>query len=138
MAMQNHVNDPLYFFEAVEEFAFNFVWYSARDIELDDYGRKVTKYDVLEIRGSLQSQGTSLKQDFGGNTENMRYQFYCMGKYRIHIGDFIVYKHRYLHVDSVRDYDEWGVRSCELTMVNLNNYKDLQEAVKYLNGESVV
>ncbi len=135
---QNHVNDPTFFFEAVEMFAFDFDWFYEGDIVIDDYGRKKTSFAKGTIRGSLQSQGTKLDMDIKGNTEEMRYEFYCMSKYRIKIGDFIFYKNRFLHVESVRDYDEWGVRSCELRMVNLNNYKDLQESIKYLNGDILV
>ena len=135
---QNHLVDPTFFFDCNEEFAFNYDWFSEEDIQLDDLGRKVTKYERREIRGSLQSQGVRLNQRAEGNIEEMKYQFYCMAKFRIKIGDFIVYKGRYLHVDAVHDYDEWGVRNCDLTMVNLMNYKDLLETIKYLDGEMII
>ena len=135
---QNHVIDPTWFYEAVEEFAFNYPWFYEGDIAVNDLGEKTTSFVKDTIRGSLQSQGTSLNQSKNGNTEQMTYEFYCMSKYRIKIGDFILYKNRWLHVDSVRDFDEWGVRSCKLTMVNLNNYKDLLESVKYLKGQELV
>ena len=101
-------------------------------------GEKETQFVKDYIRGSLQSQGTSLNQKKEGNTENMKYEFYCMSKFRIKIGDFICYKNRWLHVDSVRDFDEWGVRSATLTMINLENYKNLQESVRFLNGDEIV
>jgi len=135
---QNHVVDPTWFYEAVEEFAFNFDWYYEGDFQINELGEKTTSYVKSSIRGSLQSQGTKLNQKKEGNTENMTYEFYCMSVYRIKIGDFICYKNRWLHVDSVRDYDEWGVRSATLTMVNLNNYKDLLESLKYLNGDILI
>lgn len=135
---QNHVIDPLYFKEALDEFAFNYTWYSEGEFVLDDMGRKVTKFDAKTIYGSLQSQGTALQQKIEGNTEQMKYKFYCMSNYRIKIGDFIVYKNRFLHVDNVEDYDEWGVRNCALTMTNLTNLKDLEESNRYLSGESVI
>lgn len=135
---QHHVIDPMFFYEAVEEFALDCDWYYESDLIIDDLGEKKTRFVKDYIRGSLQSQGTALKQSKDGNTEDMKYEFYCMAKYRIKIGDFIFYKNRWLHVDSVRDFDEWGVRSCTLTMINLNNYKDLQESVRFLNGEEIV
>ena len=136
--MQNHVIDPTYFYDAIEEFAFNYEWYVVNGLSLDELGRRITQFDKRIIRGSLQSKGTSLNFKSSGNTETMKYEFYCKSLYRISIGDFIHYKDRWLHVDNVNDYDGWGVRSASLTMVNLNNYKDLQEYLKYLNGEKFV
>ncbi len=136
--MQNHVIDPTFFYDAIEVFAFNYEWYVVKEISLDELGRRITQFDKLTIRGSLQSQGTSLNLSTSGNTETMRYRFYCKSLYRINIGDFIRYKNRWLHVDEVSDFDEWGVRSASLTMVNLNNYKDLLEYVKYLEGDILV
>ena len=135
---QNHVIDPTWFYDAIEEFAFDYDWFYEGDFQINDLGEKTTSYVRDSIHGSLQSQGTSLKQSKDGNTEDMTYEFYCKSSYRIKIGDFILYKNRWLHVDSVRDFDEWGVRSCKLTMVNLNNYKDLLETVKYLQGLELV
>ncbi len=136
---QNHLIDPTWFEEAVEEFAFDYDWFVCVDnFHLDDLGRRMYSYDKRLIRGSLQSQGTSLNLKESGNTESMKYEFYCMSKYRIKIGDFILYKDRYLHVDLVRDYDEHGVRRVDLTMVNLNNYTDLQDYIRYLEGEKIV
>lgn len=132
--MQNHVIDPTFFYDAIEEFAFNYDWYVVDGLSLDDYGRRITQFKKMTIRGSLQSKGTSLNLKSSGNTENMKYKFYCKSLYRIGIGDFIHYKNRWLHVDQVEDYDEWGVRNVSLTMVNLNNYKDLEEYVKYIEG----
>ena len=99
---------------------------------------KITTFDNKIIRGSLQSQGTKLKQDLKGNTEEMIYQFYCKSLYRIKKGDFILYNKRWLHVDSVFDYDFHGVRSCELRMINLNNYQDFKEHIKYLEGDIII
>lgn len=136
--MQNHVIDPTFFYEAIEEFAFNYDWYVVKGLTLDDYGRRITQFDKQTIRGSLQSKGTSLNLKSSGNTETMKYMFYCKSLYRINVGDFIFYKNRWLHVDRVEDYDEWGVRNASLTMVNLNNYKDLKEYLDYLNGDKIV
>lgn len=136
--MQNHVIDPTWFYDAIEEFAFDYDWYATEGIDVDDLGRQVTKFRKNKIRGSLQSQGTSLSQSTDRTTENMRYEFYCKSLYRIYVGDFIRYKDRWLHVDSVNDYDEYGVRKSTLTLINLNNYRDFKEYLEYLNGEKIV
>lgn len=136
--MQNHVIDPTYFYDAIEEFAFNYDWYVEAGVTINDLGRRITRFDKKTIRGSLQSQGTSLQQSFNGNTENMSYKFYCKSLYRISKGDFVHYKNRWLMVVGVDDFDEWGVRSATLNMVNLNNYHDFEEYLKYMNGEKVV
>ena len=75
--MQNHVIDPTFFYDAIEVFAFNYEWYVVKEISLDELGRRITQFDKLTIRGSLQSQGTSLNLSTSGNTETMRYRFYC-------------------------------------------------------------
>lgn len=135
---QNHVLDPTYFYDAIEEFAFNFDWYPIKDTSINELGKRHFTYDHQTIHGSLQSQGTNLRQSVDLNTEDMQYRFYCKSLYRISIGDFIKYKNRYLRVTSVRDYDEYGVRSCTLQMVNLINYKDFQLYLKYLEGQVIV
>lgn len=135
---QNHVIDPTYFYDAIAQFAFNFDWYPQTGVSINSLGNQTYTYDHKLISGSLQSQGTSLNQSVDLNTENMQYRFYCKSLYRISIGDFMKYKERYLRVISVRDYDEWGVRSATLQMVNLVNYKDFEEYLKYLEGEIIV
>ena len=135
---QNHVVDPTFFFDAIEQFAFDYDLYVKQEERIDDYGKIVTVFEKTTIRGSLQSQGKSIQQSMKGNTNEVKYEFYCKSLYRIDIGDFINYKHKWLHVDRVNDYDEWGVRSVELTMVQLSAYKDLEEYVKYINGEIII
>lgn len=135
---QNHVVDPTYFYDAIEQFRFTFDWFVETERQVDEYGRLTYGYTKMEIDGSLQSQGVSLRQKKEGNTNEMKYKFYCKSLYRIKIGDFILYKNRWLHVDEVQDYDEYGVRECSLTMVQLTNYNDLYEYVKYLEGEILV
>ena len=135
---QNHVIDPTYFYEAIELFSFNFDWYPIKDTEIDELGKRVIKYGKETIRGSLQSKGTRLNQNVNRNSEDMQYEFYCKSVYRISIGDFIFYKNRWLRVFTVNDFDEYGVRSAVLQMVELNNYKDFKEYLKYLRGETLV
>lgn len=135
---QNHVIDPTYFYDCIEEFAFNYDCYIVKNINVDDYGRKITNFEKTQIRGSLQSQGNILRQSKDGNTQEMKYDFYCKSLYRINIGDFIHYKNRWLHVDAVYDFDEYGVRHCSLQMVQLTNYRDLLEYIKYIEGEEIV
>lgn len=135
---QNHVVDPTFFYDAIEQFAFNYDWIVQSDRSIDDYGRLTFEYTNKVIRGSLQSQGVRLNQSKEGNKEEMTYNFYCKSLFRIKIGDFILYKNRLLRVNDVEDFDEYGVRQCSLIMVQLTEYKDLEEYLKYLNGEILV
>lgn len=135
---QNHLIDPTYFFDAIEEFAFDYDMYVKKGKTIDDRGRVRYEYFKTTIRGSLQSGGTTINRSKEGNYENMTYNFYCKSLYRINIGDFIFYKNRWLIVNTVHDYDEWGCRSAELQMVNLNNYKDFKEWLKYQEGEIII
>ena len=138
MVYQNHVIDPTYFYDCIEEFSFNYEIYIVVEKTLADDGRTVSKFDRQIIRGSLQSQGTTLQQSEDGNMTMMRYNFYCKSLYRINIGDVIVYKNRYLLCKEVRDYDEYGVRSASLEQIQLTAYRDLRDYVKYLKGEELV
>ena len=135
---QNHVIDPTYFYDCIDEFSFNFTIYTVTNKTIDDYGNVKYTYDNAIIRGSLQSDGTRLVQSQEGNTTVVKYRFYCKSLYRINIGDIIEYKNKYLRVDFVQDYDEYGVRNCELTMIQLTAYRDLRDYIRYLNGEVLV
>ena len=136
--MQNHVIDPTYFYDCIEEFSFNYTIYVVEKKEIDASGNVKRTYSKNVIRGSLQSQGVELRQSKDGNTKEMRYNFYCKSLYRIDIGDIIEYKNRYLRVESVKDFDEYGVRECSLRMVQLTKYRDLADYIKYLQGEKLV
>ena len=136
--MQNHVIDPTYFYDCIEEFSFDYNIYVVVKKEIDASGNVKRTYSKNVIRGSLQSQGVELRQSTDGNTKEMRYNFYCKSLYRIDIGDIIEYKNRYLRVESVKDFDEYGVRECSLLMVQLTQYRDLADYIKYLQGEKLV
>lgn len=135
---QNHVIDPTYFLDAIEEFAFDYDWYPILKTEMDEMKRIVTRFDHKIIHGSLQPQASSIEFRQSGNTQTLKYKFYCSSLYRIREGDFIHYEHRYLHVDEFQDYDQWGVREVTLTSVNLTNYRDFQEYLQYLEGEKTI
>lgn len=135
---KNHLIDPSYFYDAIEEFAFDYDIYVKTGETQDEYFRTKMTFEKQTIRGSLQTQGLSLNQAKTGNIQTNEYNFYCKSLYRISIGDFIFYKGQWLHVDSVHEYDEWGVREAHLTMVQLSSYKDLEEYVKYIEGQEIV
>ena len=135
---QNHVIDPTFFYDAIEEFSFNYDIYVIVKTGLNEAGKTAITFDKQIIRGSLQSQGEVLVQSETGNMITMRYAFYCKSLYRINIGDVIVYKNRYLLCKEVRDYDEYGVRSASLEQIQLSSYRDLRDYIRYLNGEELV
>lgn len=134
----NHLIDPHFFYDAIEEFAFNYDIYVQTNETTDEFFRKKYTFEKRVIRGSLQTLGLTLQQNKTGNTMTNEYNFYCKSLYRINIGDFIFYKNIWLHCDSVHEYDEWGVREAHLTMIQLSAYKDLEEYVKYIRGEKIV
>lgn len=136
--IQNHVIDPSYFYDAIEEFSFNYQLYSKTEKVIDDYGRVTFRFTNYIIRGSLQSEGTRINRSKDGNTTELSYKFYCKSLYRISIGDFILYKNNWMIVEEVQDYDEYGVREATLKGVQLIHYKDLLEYVKYLQGDILV
>lgn len=138
MSYQNHVIDPTFFYDVIEEFSFNFDVYVVTGQTVNEYGLQTRTYSKQCIRGSLQSRGTSLSQDIKGTTTTQTYNFYCKSLYRLNIGDIIVYKHNYLMCVSVQDYDEYGVREAVLEVVQLTSHRDLAEYIKYLEGEKLV
>lgn len=138
MIYQNHVVDPTYFYDAIEEFAFDFVIYVVTNKSIDEYGKRIRSFTKQMIRGSLQSDGTELNQSKDGSMTQRNYKFYCKSLYRIDIGDILEYKNNYLLVDSVHDYDEYGVREASLKQIQLTAYRDLADYIKYLSGEKFV
>lgn len=132
---QNHIIDPLFFYDLIEQFAFDYEWYAMSDTFVDDMGRQTACYTKQTIRGSLQTHGVTLSQNLSAvSTQSKTYQFYCMSLYRIQIGDFIHYNNQWLYTTDVKDYDEGGVRLATLHMVDLANHKDFKEYLLYLNG----
>ena len=135
---QHHFIDPLFFLDAVLEFGVEYDWYVTKGYIIDDMGRRIAQFDKQNIFGSLQPQSGSINFSTTGNTTSLKYKFYCMSKYRINYGDFIHYHERYLHVDEVQEYDEAGVREVSLTMINLSDYRDFEDYIKYLDGRKTV
>lgn len=136
--LQNHVIDPTFFFDAIEEFAFNYRVFVASGITIDDQGKEHINYVTNTIRGSLQSNGSQVNRSLEGNTVNKGYSFYCTSLYRINIGDIIYYQHNAFIVTSVRDYDEWGCRECSVETIQLSQYRDLSDYIKYIEGAKFI
>lgn len=135
---QNHLIDPTYFYDAIEEFSFSYKLYVPIKNVIGEDGKSKISYNENWIRGSLQSQGKVLEQSLQGNKTTLSYNFYTKSIYRINIGDIMEYKNNYLLVDSVRDFDEFGCRSCTLKQITLEAYRDLAEFIRYKNGEMIV
>ena len=138
MEYQNHNVDPTFFWDAIEQFAFDYNLYVNTSKTVDEYGNRVLGYTLETIRGSLQSRGSRVNRSKEGNTDSKIYDFYCESLYRISKNDILEYKNEYYIVNSVHDIDEFGVRSAELSMINLTNYRDLASYIKYLKGEDLV
>lgn len=138
MIYQNHNIDPTFFYDAIEEFSFNYNLYVNTGKSVDEYGRRVLQYSQQVVRGSLQSQGSSISRSKSGTTNSKSYNFYCKSLYRININDILEYKDEYFIVNDVHDYDEFGVRWCSLSMISLTNYRDLKDYISYLKGEKLV
>ena len=136
--MRNHVIDPTFFYDCIEEFSFDYTIYVLSSVSLDAHGKQVATYQQNTIRGSLQTQGLELVQSKDGNTTRNAYNFYCKSLYRISIGDVIYHQGNYLRVREVKEYDEYGVRSCSLEMIKLSAYRDLQAYVNFINGDEIV
>ena len=51
MIYQNHVIDPTFFYDAIEEFSFNYNLYVNTSKSVDDYGKRVLGYTLTKVRG---------------------------------------------------------------------------------------
>lgn len=134
----NHLVDPTYFYDAIEEFAFNYTIFVVEKDCVDEYGNTKLQYRKQKIRGSLQVQQKSERQSKDGNTYEVRYKFYCKSLYRIDIGDIVEYNGDYLRVNDVHPYDEYGVREASLEMIQLAAYRDFADYLKYIEGIKLV
>lgn len=136
--MQNHLVDPTFFFDAIEEFSFDYTIIVPVELNVEQAGKQNFKYMKQTIRGSLQSGGKSVNRSLEGNTVSHSYDFYCKALYRIDTDSYIIYNNTCLLVTSVNDYDEFGVRSCHLESVDINKNRDLRDYIKYLIGEKLI
>lgn len=137
--MQNHVIDPTYFWDAIEEFSFNYDLFVNTSKETDDYGKVHLIYTQQVIRGSLQADGTRVNRSKSGNIDSKAYKFYCKSLYQIQKNDILRYNNNYYIVNSIdEDYNEYGVRAASLETIQLNQYSDLAKYIKYLEGEILV
>lgn len=134
----NHLVDPTYFYDAIEEFAFDYAIFVVEKDCVDEYGNTKLQYRKQKIRGSLQVQQKSERQSKVGNTHEARYKFYCKSLYRIDIGDIVEYNGDYLRVNDVHPYDEYGVREASLEMIQLAAYRDFADYLKYIEGIKLV
>lgn len=136
---RNHVIDPTFLWQAIEIFSFNYNFYRLSKQEIDENYEQHQVYEHFVIRGSLQSQGSRIVQTKNGNYIDDKTNFYCKSIYQIEKGDLIHYKHKLYRVDDVtEDYDEYGVRACKLTMVQLSAYEDLAEYIKMIEGVDLI
>lgn len=136
----NHVIDPTFFYDAINEFAFDYNLYVliAND-EIDEAGYTISRYELQTINGSLQSTGSSRNRSKDGNTISKEYDFYCKSLYRIKEDDILEYKNNYYICTAINnDYDEWGVRSARLKLTSLTTHRDLADYIKYLEGRKLI
>lgn len=135
----NHLIDPTFFFDAIEEFSFNYPIYVVNKSPIvDDYGNTKLEYTKSTIRGSLQIQTSRERQSKTGNTREITYMFYCKSLYRIDVGDIIEYDNNYLRCYETHPYDEFGCREASLKVIQLTGYRDFADYLKYLKGEKLI
>lgn len=137
--MAYRIIDPTFFYDAIEEFAFNYtIYHKVEGDTLDDYGRTVPNYKKDIIRGSFQTQGNDIERKLEGNTQTENVEFYCKSLYRIHINDIVERFGNYYIVNSIHNYDEWGVREASLTVMSIQENRDFAEWLKYQTGGTIV
>lgn len=134
----NHVIDPTFFFPAIDIFSFPYDIYIRTGITIDALGNRHDTLAKKTIYGSIQSQGKRREQSTSGNTWVNEYKFYCKSLYRIDVNDYIHYKKKWLIVNDVQDYDEYGCRECTLNEIDIRAHKDLLEYEKYQTGVEII
>lgn len=133
--MSRHIIDPTFFDDAIDEYSFEYEAYIVSNIEPNEYGMQKATFDKVKVRGSLQTQGSTLSQNAKGNVVSNRFKFYYKSKYRLNIGDFMTYDNKLLHVINSQPYNEYGVRECTLEMTQLNEHRDLAEFIHLQTGD---
>lgn len=135
----NHVIDPTFFFDAIDEFSFEYPFYVvSKEDDVDEYGNAKLKYQASTISGSLQIQTNRESQSKEGNTFEVEYMFYCKSLYRINVGDIIEYNGNFLRCNGIHPYDEYGCREASLKMIQLSAYRDFADFIKYIRGEKTI
>lgn len=138
MVRTNHLIDPTYFFDAIDEFAFEYTAYIYSNTGVDEYGNTKRSFTKQQIFGSLQIQNKAERKSKAGNTADVIYRFYSKSLYRLNIGDVIEYDGMYLRVNDVKPYNEFGVREVGLVMIQLSAYRDFAEYIKVVKGEQLI
>ena len=133
--MSRHVINPTFFYDAIDLYSFEYDAYIVKNVQRDAYGMQKSLFDKVHIRGSLQTQGSKLNQSKKGNTVSNTFKFYYKSKYRLNIGDFMMYENKLLHVIDSQPYNEYGVRECTLEMTQLNEHRDLAEFIHLQTGD---
>lgn len=136
---QNHLIDPTFFYDAIEEFAFDYDLYRLdKTTKYDEEGKAINSWQHCVIRGSFQRHDLSKSRSKTGSIQSQTADFYCKSLYRINLDDILEYQNTYYIVTDVSNYDEFGVRSCSLKMIELTKYRDLRDYIMYLRGEKLV
>lgn len=138
MVRTNHLIDPTYFFDAIDEFTFEYTAYIYNNAGVDEYGNTKRSFTKQQIFGSLQIQNKAERKSKDGNTADVTYRFYSKSLYRLNFGDVIEYDGMYLRVNDVKPYNEFGVREVGLVMIQLSAYRDFAEYIKVVKGEQLI
>lgn len=136
-----HLNDVRYFWDAIENFSFDYDFYTFSGKSVNDKGKVIKTFTHSTIRGSLQSAGGYKKsKDKSGATVAATFKFYCKSIYKFNIDDFICTQDgQWLICTEVPEpYSEWGVRAGVFEMTDLYHHKDLADYIKTLNGENQI
>lgn len=132
-----HLNDVRYFWDAIENFSFDYDFYTYSGRTVDDRGHIKKSFTHSTIRGSLQSSnGYSKTRDKSGATVEGSFNFYCKSIYKFNIDDFIrTQEGQWLICVAVTEpYGEWGVRAGTFVMTDLYHQKELSDYLDTLNG----
>ena len=82
-----HVIDPTFFYDAINEFSFDYTLYVVSAKTVNEYGKRVLTYTQQVVSGSLQSQGSQVVRSKTGKTDTKIYKFYCKSLYRVNKDD---------------------------------------------------
>ena len=137
--MDGHIIDPTFFYDAIDEFAFNYEIFRKCEVdEIDEYGRAKPKYKKDIISGSFQVSDSNKSRNTSGNTNTETADFYCKSLYRVNKDDIIKRNDIYYICNGIHNYDEWGVREARFSMINWNENRDFKEWLEYQYGGKIV
>lgn len=124
--------DKTFFWNSLRVFEKEYDVYVKDDIRIDEYGNRKISFATYKVFLVLETMGRSKQTNQKGNYLTNIYKWYSRDTYRLDVGDFIQAGSKTIMITEVRENDDYGVREGSGEVIDLSNYRDLDEFIKTL------